>query len=1688
MADFQPSKLYIMEDDYLKRNHKRNGVFLGFGKVKLMIAILILAFTTVQASHFRHGSISWRVVSGNTVEFKISQAWANYPNWTVGQQAYSDRLYFGDGQYQSFSVTITAVNAADNWVYGETTITHTYSGTGNYTAYFESCCKIGQLSNNANAWWKNETVVNVGSGNESPVVTMAPIINMQAGLTSASFQVPATDPDGDNLTYRLATSSEFRGSQPSGISIHPTTGKITFNTSGRTIGQLWNAAIVVEDGQTKVINDFIIKMVQQSSPPQFDYTVTPPTGTVYQVSPGQNVSFSVKAFDTDPGSTVTLQGIGVPPGVSLSPALPTTGNPVQSSFNWTPSSSNLGTNVINFLAEDEFGSQVNSSVSIVVSLKPVFDVPPTPATGAHNIVVSPGTLISYTVQASDPDPLDVVQIVAVEGKNMAGNPIPLYSGASFGSLPSPAGNPTNGTFSWTPSAADWGHKHVFFTAEDSYGDQTVHEVYQLVNTIPAVSSTPVTTADVGTQYTYNLSAFDPDIPYGDVVDFVPASPLPSWLSISTDPSTGTAVLSGTPGVGDVGTVSLSFLVEDLNHHSYSPIPTHDFSITVNNCVVNAVAQNLSLGLDGNGQASITAGDVDGGSTATCGIASLTVSPNQFDCQSVGDQTVTLTVVDVNGNSSSATATVTVEDNLGPNLQVQNMTLQLDANGEVSLSTAAITAGSTDNCGIEIIACSGGSGGSGGQAAGANLANGIFSGGLTQVVEKTGVNASNYRGGAFGTQCNEYWYPNGSFCDEGSTLDDPDASTKSNTHSGATWRNLSPGNSYGILVVDLGQTSLLEVASVFQMFSDGKTTHIQLFGHANASSAPLASDANWVALSAKTLVGPGSISGNVVTLPTQISLNSMNSRYVKIYAWNDGRYGYSSWTELRSLKLFGASGGECGFTCADVGVNTVTFTATDVNGNTSTASAQITIEDNIAPAMATQNLSIQLDSSGNANILVSDIDNGSSDACGIASLSLDQTAFDCSHVGVNAVTLTGIDVNGNSASATATVTVQDLIAPSIHTQDLTVSLDASGNANIIVADIDNGSWDACGIASLNLDQTAFDCSMIGPNTVTLTGVDIHGNSSSATAIVMVQDLVAPDMLAQDINLALDGSGNASITVADIDNGSSDACGIASLNLDQTSFDCSMVGPNTVTLTGIDVNGNSASVQAIVTVEDLEIPVITNCPGDVEVCGEQAIHWSEPLASDNCLVSFSSDYSSGDIFPVGTTTVTYTALDAGGNLEYCSFNITVRSLPEIAILPSKVPDFCQGLKVLTAQVNNSANLNMPLNFLWSNGSIDPEITVTQPGLYSLTVSDGYGCQSTTSYQVTDLPENTLASYVIIGKKEVDLKETTVTGGGVGVRDANRKAKLKNNTSVSGAVVAPRIDVNNSSSAGSLIYAQNTVPLPFFYSYDGECDGDDFEVKKNQSGLLDGLVYDEIEVDQNGHLIIASAEVYAEELKADKNSVIEFMQSTNIMLEEDLDLDKNVQVISNGYTITFYVGKKAHIQYGSNIEANIYAKKDIHVHGKSSAPTYMTGQFISLEKVKSHKNSYWSAGTNCDPAPVPSQTPCAITSNDDDDDDDDDDGDDDDGDDDDRFSEDGYSKEVEVSVYPNPSSNQFTLKLESSSDLPMNIYVMDLSGRVLETHQNLSPEQRLEIGSDLYQGLYLIAVQQGEYSEIIRVEKIQ
>tara|TARA_R110001592_G_scaffold178278_3_gene419000 strand:+ start:774 stop:3533 length:2760 start_codon:yes stop_codon:yes gene_type:complete len=271
-----------------------------------------------------------------------------------------------------------------------------------------------------------------------------------------------------------------------------------------------------------------------------------------------------------------------------------------------------------------------------------------------------------------------------------------------------------------------------------------------------------------------------------------------------------------------------------------------------------------------------------------------------------------------------------------------------------------------------------------------------------------------------------------------------------------------------------------------------------------------------------------------------------------------------------------------------GTYTLTYTGVDASGNTSPPLTRVVTVVNPVPTAICKPITVYLDASGKAIITPQQVDNGSNSSVGISNMSLSKTAFDCTNVGVNTVTLAVTSSLGATATCNAIVTVVDNTPPTVITQPLSVSLDASGNASITAAQINNNSTDNCTIESMTLDISSFTCDNTGDNTVTLTVTDASGNTASQTAVVTVTDAIAPTVITKDFTIAL-ANGIANITSDDINNGTFDNCDFT-LSIDKNTFTCDDIGDHTVTLTATDASGNTSSNTAKVTIEGA-IPEIT-----------------------------------------------------------------------------------------------------------------------------------------------------------------------------------------------------------------------------------------------------------------------------------------------------------------------------------------------------------------------------------------------------------------------------------------------------------------------------------------------------------------
>jgi gliding motility-associated-like protein len=427
------------------------------------------------------------------------------------------------------------------------------------------------------------------------------------------------------------------------------------------------------------------------------------------------------------------------------------------------------------------------------------------------------------------------------------------------------------------------------------------------------------------------------------------------------------------------------------------------------------------------------------------------------------------------------------------------------------------------------------------------------------------------------------------------------------------------------------------------------------------------------------------------------------------------------------------------TTFNLGDNTVTWTVTDGSGLQATCNQTVTIVDNQPPSITCPTAVSA--NTGSNNCIATGINPGvpaTGDNCSVASVTNNAPAF--FPLGTTTVTWTVTDGSGNTASCNQTVTVTDIINPSIICPS-TVTVNA-----------DPGLCTA-GSVNLNTPLTGDNCSVLsvvnnapnpfplGTTIVTWTVTDGSGNTSSCNQTVIVNDTQNPTI-------------NCPATVSVTANAGS--CGATEVNLGTpvTNDNCSvstitnnapltfLLGTTTVTWTVTDGSGNTATCTQLVTVTDDEVPVIVGCPSNITVsnapgeCESQA-SWTVPTYTDNCgaVMSFSHEPNS-DFFPVGTTTVTYTVTDGSGNQSFCTFTVTVNDTENPVITcPSQI-ETCNPVVTFNAPtVSDNCGVDMTSLTLSGlpSGSTFPVDTTTN----TFEITDIHGNVSTCSFDIIVFP---------------------------------------------------------------------------------------------------------------------------------------------------------------------------------------------------------------------------------------------------------------------------------------------------------------------------------------------------------------
>ncbi len=341
----------------------------------LLAAGMIFGATSAEASHFRGASLTWKKLASpaNTVEVTVTESWAVSPgntySWGDNTGSFSTTIAAGAVQIASGS------DATGSFLVTRRVVTHTYPHAGPWTISSTSGNRIGNLINASNGGWTLNSVVDMRNGNQgSPVISSPTVLQMVRGGVN-TVPLSFADVDGDNVTFRMATSAESgiasvasAGGKTLSVS---SSGVLTWDTSSALVNQLYAVQVIANDnhpgtpvGTSRVFFDLMIQIVDGTlnKPPVASGNSGPFVAAI-----GVPFTNTITGTDAD-GGNLTVTHLGLPSGATLTPVSGTTGpQPLAATFSWTPTPAAADSSVgVTIVFTDPGGLQATKSFSISV--------------------------------------------------------------------------------------------------------------------------------------------------------------------------------------------------------------------------------------------------------------------------------------------------------------------------------------------------------------------------------------------------------------------------------------------------------------------------------------------------------------------------------------------------------------------------------------------------------------------------------------------------------------------------------------------------------------------------------------------------------------------------------------------------------------------------------------------------------------------------------------------------------------------------------------------------------------------------------------------------------------------------------------------------------------------------------------------------------------------------------------------------------------------------------------------------------------------------------------------------------------------------------------------------------------------------------------------------------------------------
>jgi len=266
------------------------------------------------------------------------------------------------------------------------------------------------------------------------------------------------------------------------------------------------------------------------------------------------------------------------------------------------------------------------------------------------------------------------------------------------------------------------------------------------------------------------------------------------------------------------------------------------------------------------------------------------------------------------------------------------------------------------------------------------------------------------------------------------------------------------------------------------------------------------------------------------------------------------------------------------------------------------------------------------------------------------------------LGSSTIIWTAIDNGGNSASAIQQVSIVDTTPPIIHSVP-NITAEAVVPYDNIIELQEPSADDLLGIISITNNAPEFF--PVGETIVTWTATDVGGNIANTEQKITVVDTIFPTLqVPDDVVIEATSLDQNEVNLGEAT--STDNGEIVSITNDAPEF--FPIGETVVTWTTIDSSNNFSSLTQLVSVIDTIAPEILLL-GDITLeassVDANTVNLDSPIVSD--IQDVTIYIIAPDVFPVGETTVTWTATDTSGNSASATQTVTIvdNTAPELTV---------------------------------------------------------------------------------------------------------------------------------------------------------------------------------------------------------------------------------------------------------------------------------------------------------------------------------------------------------------------------------------------------------------------------------------